>query len=175
MMKLISQGSAIGIALLVCLAFSIPSLSLPLTETVYMIPEHEVEVFFHDEVCDTGKYSRKDSMGLGFGATDYFSLWVKFDLLSQSAFNAKKADIGDMFLKAKFFFGDYVQNQVHMGFLFNVRFPSGKNAYAGSDWRNLALGKYELKLGPFCRFDILKAIFVHLNFFYTFREASGED
>jgi len=175
MMRTISQISAIGIALVVFMAFPIPAQSLPLTETIYMIPEYEVEVFFRDEVCDTGKYSRKDSLGIGFGATDYFSLWVQFDLLSQSAFNAKKADIGDIFLKAKFFSGDYIQNQVHMGFLLNVRFPSGKNAYAGSDWRNLALGKYELKLGPFCRFDILKVVYVHLNLFYTFREASGED
>jgi hypothetical protein len=175
MMQSISKRSAIGIALLAFIAFAIPAQSLPLTETIYMIPENEVEVFFRDEVCDTGKYNRKDSMGLGFGATDYFSLWVQFDLLSQNAFDAKKADIGDILLKARFFFGDYIHNQIHLGFLSNVRFPSGKNAYAGSDWRNLALGKYELKVGPFCRFDILKTVFVHLNLFYTFREANGED
>ncbi len=167
--------SAIGIALIVFMAFPIPSSSLPLTETIYVVPEYEVEIYLRDEVCDTGKYSRKDSLGIGFGATDYFSLWVQFDLLSRSAFNPKKADIGDIFLKAKLFFGDYVRNQIHWGCLVNVRFPSGKNAYSGSDWRNLALGKYELRLGPFFRFDILKIAFVHLNLFYTFREANGED
>jgi hypothetical protein len=172
---MISQISATGIALLVFIAFPVPAPSLPLTETIYMIPEYDVEIYLRDEVCDTGKYSRKDSAGLGFGATDYFSLWVQFDLLSQSAFKAKRADIGDIFLKTKFYIGDYIDNQIHVGFLFNLRFPSGKNAYAGAEWRNLALGKYELKIGPFCRFDILNFVFVHLNLFYTFREGNGED
>jgi hypothetical protein len=172
---ILTQTGAMGIALVVFFAVGIPAYSLPLTETIYMIPEYDAEVFLRDEVYDTGKYSRKDTIGLGFGATDYFSVWLQLDYLTRSAFKITKSDIGDMFLKAKFYIGDYADNQVHLGFLANLRFPLSKNAYSSSDWRNLSLGKYELKLGPFARFDILDVAFVYLNVFYTFRQANGED
>ncbi len=51
------------------------------------------------------------------------------DILSQSAFNVTKADIGDLFVKGKFYIGDYARGQVHLGFLMELRFPLAKNAY----------------------------------------------
>ncbi len=167
--------SAIPIALILFVAFQGRALSLPLTETVYMIPESSVEIFLRDEVFDTGKQSRRDTLGLGFGATENFSLWIQMSYLSQDAFRVTKSDIGDLFIRGKFYIGDYAKNQVHLGFLLDMRFPLAKNAYVNADWRNLALGKYELRLGPFARFDILNVVFIHFNLFYTFREANGED
>jgi hypothetical protein len=140
-----------------------------------MVPEYEVEIFLRDEVYDTGKYSRKDSVGLGFGATDEFSLWMQFDYLSASAFKTTRSDVGDLIFKGKFYYGDYARNHIHIGFLLSMRFPLGKNAYVSDAWRNLALGKYELKMGHFARFDILHLLFVHLNLFYVFREGNGEN
>jgi hypothetical protein len=167
--------SAIGIALILFPAAAERAAALPLTETIYMIPEYTVELLLRDEVYQTDRWSRKDTVGLGFGATDEFSLWLFFDYLSQSAFKARKSDIGDLFIKGKFYIGDYARNQVHIGFLMSLRFPLAKNAYNSDEWRNLGLGKYELKMGPFFRFDVLDVFFIHLNLFYTFREANGED
>ncbi|OHD63542.1 MAG: hypothetical protein A2176_07080 [Spirochaetes bacterium RBG_13_51_14] len=167
--------SAIGMALFLFIVARNRAESLPLTETIYMIPEYDVEILLRDEVYQTGTYSRKDSASLGFGAIDSFSLWIQFDYLSQSAFRVTTSDIGDLFFKGKFYIGDYASNQLHLGFLLNFRFPLGRNAYVNSDWLNLALGKYEVKLGPFARVDILDVVFVHLNLFYTFREGNGED
>jgi hypothetical protein len=167
--------SAIGIALIFFLAVGKRAGALPLTETIYMIPEYDVEILLHDEVFQTDRYSRRDSVGIGFGATDNFSLWIQLDYLSQAAFKATRSDIGDLFLKGKFYIGDYMNNQIHLGFLMDLRFPLGKNAYVNTQWRNLALGKYELTLGPFARFDILDVFFIHLNLFYTFREGNNEN
>jgi hypothetical protein len=167
--------SAIPIALILFVAFQGRALSLPLTETIYMIPESSVEIFLRDEVFDTDRQSRRDTLGLGFGATDNFSLWIQMSYLSQDAFRVTKSDIGDLFVRGKFYIGDYAKNQVHLGFLLDLRFPLAKNAYSTKDWRNLALGKYELRLGPAARFDILDVAFIHVNLFYTFREANGED
>ncbi len=167
--------SAIGIALILFLTAVNRADALPLTETIYMVPEYAVEIYLRDEVCQTDRWSRKDSIGLGFGATDEFSLWLNFDILSQSAFRINRADIGDLFIKGKFYIGDFARNQVHLGFLISLRFPLAKNAYANEEWRNLALGKYELKMGPFFRFDVLDVFFIHLNMFYTFREGNAED
>ncbi|MBP6990383.1 MAG: hypothetical protein KBC90_02660 [Spirochaetes bacterium] len=167
--------SAIPIALILFVVFQARALSLPLTETIYMIPESSVELFLRDEVFDTGRQSRRDTLGIGFGATEDFSLWIQMSCLSRDAFRVTKSDVGDLFVRGKFYIGDYAKNQVHLGFLLDMRFPLAKNAYVSSDWRNLALGKYELRLGPFARFDILDVAFIHLNLFYTFREANGED
>lgn len=175
MNRLKQMISAIGIALILFSAAAEKAAALPLTETIYMIPEYSVELLLRDEVYQTDRWSRKDTVGLGFGATDELSLWMFFDYLSQSAFRATRSDIGDLFIKGKFFIGDYARNQVHIGFLMSLRFPLAKNAYNSDEWRNLGLGKYELKLGPFFRFDVLDVFFIHLNLFYTFREANGED
>lgn len=163
------------IALILFVAFQGRALALPLSETIYMVPESSVEIFLRDEVFDTDRQSRRDTLGIGFGATENFSLWIQMSYLSQGAFRIKKSDIGDMFIKGKFYIGDYAKNQVHLGFLLDMRFPLSKNAYASADWRNLSLGKYELRLGPFARFDILDVAFINLNLFYTFREANGEN
>lgn len=175
MNRLKQMISAIGIALILFSAAAEKAAALPLTETIYMIPEYSVELLLRDEVYQTDRWARKDTVGLGFGATDELSLWMFFDYLSQSAFRATRSDIGDLFIKGKFFIGDYARNQVHIGFLMSLRFPLAKNAYNSDEWRNLGLGKYELKLGPFFRFDVLDVFFIHLNLFYTFREANGED
>lgn len=163
------------IALILFVAFQGRAQALPLSETIYMVPESSVEIFLRDEVFDTDRQSRRDTLGIGFGATENFSLWIQMSYLSQGAFKIRKSDIGDMFIKGKFYIGDYAKNQVHLGFLLDMRFPLSKNAYASADWRNLALGKYELRLGPFARFDILDVAFVNVNLFYTFREANGEN
>ena len=175
MKRMLLKISAISIALILFPAVRQSASALPLTETIYMIPEYDVELYLRDEVYQTGKYSRKDSVGIGFGATDEFSLWMQFDYLSESAFKATRSDIGDLFIKGKFYIGDYVENRIHLGFLISLRFPLGKNAYVSDEWRNLALGKYELKLGPFARFDVLDLFFIHLNLFYTFREGNSEN
>lgn len=175
-MKLMNQNiSAIGIALMLFLAFAHRTEALPLTETIYMIPEYCVEILLKDEVYQTDRWARKDSAGLGFGATDNLSIWLQMDYISQKAFHATKSDLGDLFIKGKFYFGDFAKNQVHLGFLINLRFPLAPNVYNNTEWRNLAMGKYELKMGFFSRFDIIDVFFIHLNFFYTFREANRED
>jgi hypothetical protein len=167
--------SAITIALIFFLAAWNRGGALPLTETIYMVPEYDVEILLRDEVYQTDRYSRRDSAGLGFGATDNFSLWIQLDYLTQSAFKATRSDIGDLFFKGKFYIGDYVDDQIHLGFLMALRFPLAKNAYVSAQWRNLALGKYELKMGPFARCDIRNVFFIQLNFFYTFREGNNEN
>ncbi|MBN1498428.1 MAG: hypothetical protein JXA07_16775 [Spirochaetes bacterium] len=175
MKRLLLTISATGIALILFAAVGRRASGLPLTETIYMVPEYDVEIYLRDEVWQTGRCSRRDSVGLGFGATDEFSLWLQFDYLSASAFKATRSDVGDLFIKGKFYIGDYARNQIHLGFLLSLRFPLGKNAYVADEWRNLALGKYELKLGPFIRFDIFDVFFIHMNLFYTFREGNSEN
>lgn len=167
--------SAIVIALMLFLPRWNDARALPLTETIYMIPEYSVEIFFRDEIFQTDRYARRDSAGLGFGVTDDFSLWMSIDYLSQGPFRVTRSEIGDLFFKGKFFIGDYAGNDVHLGFLIELRFPLGKDAYGSTYWRNLALGRYELTFGPFARFDIVDILFLHVNLFYTFREGRAED
>lgn len=149
--------------------------ALPLAETIYMIPPSCAEVRLRDEVWQTDRWSRKDSAIVGFGAADCFSMWLQFDYLSQGPFRVKRSEIGDFHCKAKFYIGDFFNDDLHCGLLASVRFPLGSEVTSGGRWRNLAMGRYELRLGPFARADILNLVFMDVNIFYTFREGKGED
>ncbi len=168
------KNSAIFVALFLCAAGPLAA-SQPLTETLYLVPVSRVEVLLRDETVLASRDFRKDTVSLGVGITSWFSLWVRFDYLTQSTFKIKKADAGDFFIKGKFAIGDFFNDVLHLGFMIDFRFPSGKNAYSNADWRNVALGKNEIKIGPFCRIDIVKLVFIHLNAFYVFREGSNEN
>ncbi len=175
MKPVITRTSAILIALFLFLLAARPLDALPLTETIYCPREGAVEVFFRAEVQRVDSFYQKEVAGVGLGVLYNFSLWARFEYVHKGFFTFKENEIGDLFLKGKFHIGDYAGNSIHPGFLLEFRFPTGKNAYSGTQWRNLALGVNEITLGPYCRFDVVEALFFHFNFFYTFREGQGED
>lgn len=148
---------------------------MPLAETTYLVPVSEIELFLREEVHVLKRTYRRDTAGIGFGVTSWMSAWVRFDYCTMGLYPIRRTDIGDLSLKAKFVIGDWFDQRLHLGFLVDIRFPTGRNAYASADWRTLALGKTELKLGPFWRIDIARILYLHFNCFYVFREGTGED
>ncbi|HSA14577.1 MAG TPA: hypothetical protein P5346_07525 [Spirochaetota bacterium] len=167
--------SALFAALFLFPLFSTALYSLPLTETVYTIPEGGVELAFHEEYVNVSHFYRKEHIELGFGVLTDFSLWFRFDLLHGEAFEMDRAEIGDLSLKLWYYIGDYFNDVMHIGMLFRFRFPTGKDAYIYPEWRNLCLGNHEITLGPSARFDLDKTVFFHANIFFTFRQARNED
>ncbi len=164
-----------AVALFLSLPAARAAASLQLTETVHMIPEDEVELFLNEQFIRTEEYYRRDRVGAGLGILPSFSLWFEFNLLTRGTVPPGRSEIGDLFVKGKFFIGHYASHRLHAAMLLRLRIPTGKNAYASEDWRNLALGKNELSLGPLFRLDFLAPIYLHLNALYTFREGDGED
>jgi hypothetical protein len=167
--------SAMAMALFLSLPAGISLASMPLTETIHMIPENEVELYLQEQFIQIDDYYRRDRLGAGIGVLPSISLWFEFNLLTRGIIPPGASDFGDLFVKLKFFIGDYFASRFHAGFLTRFRIPTGRNAYASDNWRNLALGKNELTMGGLFRLDFFNPVFIHLNALYTFREGEAED
>ena len=168
-------SSALRTALFL-LVLGIPaSASMPLTETIYTIPESGVELVFHEEYVNVDSFYRKEHIELGFGLVTDLTIWFKFDYLHNGAMEMSQGEVGDLFLKLWYYIGDYCNDMFHMGWFSELRFPTGKNAYTTREWRNLALGNYEITLGLVCQIDLIEKIFMHVNVLYTFRQGRNEN
>ncbi|MBN1532490.1 MAG: hypothetical protein JXA20_07500 [Spirochaetes bacterium] len=167
--------SAMAMALFLSLPSGIALASMPLTETIHMIPENEVELNLQEQFIQLDDYYRRDRLAAGIGVLPSISLWFEFNLLTSGIVPPGGSEVGDLFVKLKFFIGDYLASRLHAAFLARFRIPTGRNAYASGSWRNLALGKNELSLGGCFRLDFLDPLYVHLNTLYTFREGDAED
>ena len=151
--------------------------SMPLTETIYTLPVGNIELNLSEEFCQVNDFYMRESLNLGVGVFNNFSVWLKMHFLHGGMFSNEKDRnaLGDIFLKLWFYIGDYCKDNVHIGIMLKFRFPTGDNAYAEPYWRSLSLGKNEIILGPVMQFDIRQLVFLHLNVFYVFREGEGED
>lgn len=167
--------SAILMALFLFLLTKAAFAAMTLTETIYTIPESNVELVFHEEYARTTRFYRKEHIELGFGLLPDLSIWFKFDYLHEGAFDMGQGEVGDLFFKFWYYLGDYAGDILHLGWFTQFRFPTGKNAYSNPRWRNLALGNHEIKIGLVGQVDVIQKIFFHLNLFYTFRPGRNED
>jgi len=158
------------------LYITVPSFltALPLTETIYTIPEDEIEISINEEILHVNGFFRKDRIGLGFGLTSDFSLWFFFDYLHSEIVGFGSSLTGDFFLKIKYYIGDLFDRSMHMDFFMLFRFPSGPDVLNSIEWRNLALGRNEIRTGLILQMNFFENYYIHMNFFYTFRESQGE-
>lgn len=147
--------------------------SLPLTETIAIPQENKIEAVFHEELFTQGNGFRRESMGVNIGVLPYLSLAYYFQYIHQGYGFTGKGEIGDSFLRVLYYIGDYWNGSLHVSFLNLFRIPTGPNAYSSDEWRNLAFGNSEWKLGPVMQYD-LGRIFLHFNFCYVFREKNRE-
>ncbi len=148
--------------------------SLPLTKTIYMVPESEIEIAAYEEFIELDRVYRKEKFVLGFGALVDLSFWFRFEYIHKGFYETNDNEVGDIFLLGNYYCGDFAFNRVHVVFFSELRFPVGKNAYTSSEHRNLSFGNYELTIGPLFQIDLLKNVFTHLSILYTFRENASE-
>ncbi len=168
-----SKMSAVSLALvLLCFSAEIQA-SLPLTETVYTIPDTRMTLSVREEFTELGNYFRKETFSLGLGITPDISIWYSFDYLHNNIINTSANTFGDSYFKIWLYMGDYFKT-CHAGLLILFRLPTGPNAYTDEKWRNLSLGKNELKIGPVLKIDLKQSIFIHTNIFYVFRQGQDE-
>lgn len=171
------KGRTIYVALFFYLMlFLSEAVSMPLTDTVYSIPEDQLEFGVREEVHHVNNYYSMEQLSIGLGITPSLSIWFLFDYLHlHNPQPYSENQIGDVYLKIHSYLGDLADDSIHFSFLILFRFPTGKDAYTVSTWRNLSLGNNEITFGPIVKFDIIEKIFLHFNLFYTFRAAPTED
>ncbi|MBN2039092.1 MAG: hypothetical protein JW864_03565 [Spirochaetes bacterium] len=151
-----------------------PKLSaMPLTETVYTIPESSIDFSFSEEIIRINRNYRKETCSIGIGVLNDLSIWYSFEYL-HNGINSPENKLGDSFFKIWCYIDDFY-DILHTGFLIQFRIPSGVNAYTEAGWRNVSFGNNEIKIGPVFKIDIKDFIFLHLNLFYVFRQGPNED
>lgn len=147
--------------------------AMPLTETIYTIPESSIDIGFSEEIIRINQNFRKEIYSLGIGVLPDLSIWYSFEYLHNSISKSENK-LGDSFLKIWYYINDYL-DILHTGFLIQFRIPSGINAYTDPEWRNVSFGNNELKLGPVFKIDIYNKLYIHLDLFYIFRQGMNED
>jgi len=148
--------------------------ALQLTQTVYTIPEDHLDIFFKEEFHDRASYFSRERLGLGLGLFSGFSAWFSIDYIRKT-FDNSEASIGDTSIKLWYYFGDFLSNTLHIGFLLEFNLPTGPNVYYNQKWAGLAAGRNELSPGIACGFDPAENIFLHFSLLYTFREGSDDN
>ena len=168
-------GASLRALILLLLVPSIAYGSLPLTETIYTIPEGEVELMFQAEYLtkDTSDY-RRESYGLGLGILSQLSMWYILHYMHRDAVESQQNELGDTFLRIWYYIDDFFNGTLHLGFLAVFRLPTGQNAYEEEEWQNISLGNNEMKIGPVFQIDVSR-VFIHINTLYVFREGEGEE
>ncbi len=146
---------------------------LPLTETIYTIPEGEMTLSFREEIVRLDSDYRKENYSIGIGFLRDLSAFYSLEYLHDGLFRKSSDILGDSFLKIWLYIGDY-SKILHAGLLLSFRIPTGPDAYAEIRWRNLSLGKDELKIGPVLKIDMQESVFLHFNLFYVFRQGENE-
>jgi hypothetical protein len=176
MMNICRIEASLFFAMLAFLFLPAQAYAVHLTETISFIRNGKVEIAIQEEghIVESGYTSEKLTFGLA--VTPDFALWLSFSWLHYHGVDHPYEDnvLGDATLKAKFFIGDYADDTFHIAFITLFNFPLGPNAYEVERWRNLALGKNEITLGPIFRIDLPEKFYLHLNLFYTLREGDGE-
>lgn len=149
------------------------SSAMPLTESIYTIPEGSIDISFSEEIIRIDNNFRKETYSLGIGALPDLSVWYVFEYL-HNGIGKSENKFGDSFLKIWYYIGDF-KEILHTGFLFQFRIPSGVNAYTEPEWRNVSFGNNELKAGPVFKIDIANILYMHINLFYVFRQSPNEN
>jgi len=175
---MIQQGKLIiSAAVMALILFIFPAhlfAALPLTETLYFIPDGEIELFFRGEVHRVNRDFRVEHPGIGIGILPDCTVWFHFMYLHDDA-SEWEGEAGDSFLKVLCHAGDYFHDRVHAGVMVRFRFPTGRSAFSSDAWQNLSLGRNEVRAGPVVKFDLPGSFYLHTSLFYTFRQAGGED
>ncbi len=150
--------------------------SLPLTETINTLPEGSVELLLREEFIDAraGVQYRRDNAWLGLGIVPDLSIWIGFQYVHRHAPGSERSELGDSFLKIWYYLADGFDDRFHIGLVGRFRFPTGRDAYAESDWHGAAFGNNELALGPVMQVDVWR-LHVHLNLLYVLREGGDEE
>ncbi len=169
-----SKISALFAALIFYLFTCELNASMPLTETIFTIPEGGIELSSGADFIRINENYRRETIGIGMGVLNDFSIWYSFQYVHSGTINTDADELGDSFFKMWYYIGDYLDSSLHAGFLLELRIPTGPDSYSSSKWRNVSFGNNELKLGPVFQLDIINNFYFHLNAFYTFRQCMDE-
>jgi hypothetical protein len=149
--------------------------SLPLSRTVYTLPEEKIDIAFNQELVYIENMNRVDNFVFNLGLPWDTSFGFDFSIIHNDYKKAGSGVPGDILFNLWHFVGDYFDGAVSSGLSIVVRIPTGPDAYVDEKFRNLSYGYSELKFSPVLSFSLSQYEDLIFNLSYTFREGRGED
>lgn len=149
--------------------------SLPLTRTVYTLPEEKIDLAFNQELVYIENMNRVDNFVFNLGLPWDTSFGFDFSIINDNYKRVGGGVPGDIIFNLWHFIGDYFDGVVSSGLSIVVRIPTGPDAYVDEKFRNLSYGHSELTFAPVVSFSLSENENIVFNLNYTFREGRGED
>jgi len=168
-LRCIKKISAVTMALIFLLSPAVQS-SWLFSDTIYTIPESEIEIVFETDFVQVDSFFQREKLTAGIGILPSLSIWLEMSFLHQGAMTFRANRVGDMGLRIWYYIGDYLKDSLHMGFQVRFNFPTGPEVYDDPLWRNLSLGQNEMTPALVFQLDLPRRLFLHINTAYTFRQ-----
>lgn len=159
---------------MVLILFSGRAFSLPLSRTCYTVPVDTIDFYFGEEFIADSKVHRVDLITLNLGLTDATTLGVRWGVLNYDL-AGNESDSGDLLLELWHYTGRYFDEKLDTGISSSLRIPTGPDPGMDEKWKNLSVGRSELKIGPVLSLRLTEGEVLNLNLNYIFREGRGED
>lgn len=159
---------------MVLILFSGGAFSLPLSRTCYTVAGDKIDLYFGEKLISGKSTHRVDVLNINLGLTDATTLGVEWNYLNYDI-SGDESETGDTLLELWHFTGRYLHERIDSGISFTVRFPTGPEPGIDDKWRNLSVGRNEIKITPVLSLRFSDKDILNLNVSYILREGREED
>lgn len=159
---------------MVLILFSGNAFSLPLSRTCYTVPVDTIDLYLGEEFLASRDSHRMDVIAFSLGLTGKTAAGAGLSILNYDL-SGNNREAGDVILELWHYTGRYLKEIVDTGISLKVRIPTGPDPGMEEKWKNLSVGRSEIRITPVFSFNVTDAELITFNCSYIFREARGED
>ncbi|HPJ43423.1 MAG TPA: hypothetical protein PLY21_13940 [Spirochaetota bacterium] len=164
----------ISTIIMVLILFSGEVISLPLSRTCYTAPADNIDFYFGEKLISDKNLHRVDVLALNLGLTDATTIGVEWNYLNYDL-SGDESKTGDTLLEFWHYTGRYLYDRVDSGISIKIRMPTGPDPVKDEKWRNLSVGRNEVKITPVLSLKLSGKELLNLNVSYTLREGRDDD
>jgi len=170
---IVSFFKRVSTIIMVLILFCSELISLPLSRTCFTVPADSLDFYFGEEIISDSDLHRVDVAVFNLGLTDATSFGVEWNYLNYDI-NGNESKAGDTLLELWHYTGRYLYNTLDSGISLRVRIPTGPEPGIDETWRNLSVGRSEVRITPVLSFLLSENEILNLNISYILREGRGE-
>ncbi len=164
----------ISTIIMVLILFSGGAFSLPLSRTCYTVPADTIDFYLGERLISGNELHRVDVLTLNLGLTDATTLGVEWNYLNYDL-SGDESETGDTLLEFWHYTGRYFYDMVDTGIDLRIRIPTGPEPGVDERWRNLSVGRNEVKITPVFSLRMTGKDILNFNISYTLREGRDEN
>ncbi len=171
---LISLINRISTILLVLILFSETAFPLPLSRTCFTVAEDSGDLYLGEEIVADTNTHRRDMISYSIGLTPSTTLGLSWSMLNYKLYGGESQP-GDAIVDLWHYTGRYLYDRLDTGINLSYRIPFGPDPGIDGKWKNLSVGRSELKITPVLSIRITENELFSINLGYVFRESRDEN